>query len=309
MSAVSLVVAIVTHRRETELARLLASLRDGFPHPERIVICDHAPGGGVRAVAEASGLPVRVVEDAGNPGPGAGWTRAATAGLEDVPDAGSLLFLDDDVVLPPGALAAMVEGLREADLVAPLLEDAEGVLWGIPEPCVPAARKAIRRAHTPAEAVGLLGERPLSLCWCTGACVLVRTTLYKTTGPHRPDFFMLGEDLEFSMRASTVGRAVFLPKVSVPHLPPPSGITPSAARIKFCCLLQNLCHLSFHAPHSRHMRMYLPGNFRRFLRDFGIGGVADAIRCFVYGAILGEPAGGAHGRALHAAIARRMSSP
>src|SRR5690606_31506516 len=115
-------------------------------------------------------------------------------------------------------------------------------------------------------------------------------------GFHREDFWILGEDLEYAMRLAGQTRAVFTCRVSVPHLPPPPT-DPAAARrsdyVKFCSLLQNLSYLAFHSPHSRHMKRYLLGNFRRFLQTHRLTPrtLRDALACFRNGAIRGEPAG------------------
>ncbi len=289
----------VTHRRPQELKRLLDSLAASSRPPDLCVISDHAPDGTTAAMATQSSLNIKVLEDSSNPGPGAGWSNAAS-GLEKA----DLLFLDDDVVLPPDGIEKMVRLLSNADAVAPLLADSEGLLWGFPEPSLRNQRSLIRQARTPADALALLGPGPHPFCWCTGACVLVSSNLYHSTGPHRRDFWMLGEDLEFSMRAASGGRAVFTCEVVVPHLPPVGPASPASGYIKFCSLLQNLSYLSFHSPHSQHMTRYLPGNYLRFFRTFSWNAktLRDAWACFSGGAIHAEPAGAARGTALRKRI-------
>ncbi len=88
---------------------------------------------------------------------------------------------------------------------------------------------------------------------------------------------------------------------SVPHLPPPPANPAGAKRsdyVKFCSLLQNLSYLAFHSPHSRHMKRYLPGNFRRFFRTHSPPArtLRDAAACFWNGAVRGQPAGAISGR-------------
>ncbi len=302
----TLVALIVTHQRPVEMARLLEGLEKSTRKPDLCIVSDHAPGGDSKKWSSWAGLRVRVLEDPSNPGPGAGWANAAAA--NDLPDS-DLLFLDDDVVLGEGAIAGLSEFLGSADCVAPLLSDESGRLWGFPEPEDVRLRALIRKAGTPAEALELMGPGPHRMCWCTGACVLTTSEFYKKIGPHRRDFWMLGEDLEFSMRAATHGRAVFSCAVTVPHLPPPGPGTPVSNYIKFCSLLQNLCYLSGHSPNSQHMFRYLPGNFRRFVRTFGISPrtLRDGWTCFSGGLIFGEPAGTPRGTALRQRVRELMS--
>lgn len=295
--------AIVVWRRAEELRRLLSSLQQWKTPPQMVVVVDHAPGWGAREVAESSVLPVQILEDASNPGPGAGWSRAARLALENCPDAEAVWFLDDDVVVEPAAAQRLAEVLEQgADLAAPLLEDAGGRLWAFPEPEDLAARKLIRKAQTPRDALALLGAGPHRLCWCTGACVAVRSAFYRRLGPHRSDFFMLGEDLEFSMRAAALGQAVFVCDAVVFHWPPACSGASAADLLKFCALLQNLAWLAFHSPHSRHLKGYLAGNVRRFGRTYGWHRLPLALRCVWNGAVSGEPAGGPRGQALRAAL-------
>jgi len=301
------VAVIVTWRRERELERLLASLeRSSFPL-DGCVVMDHA--GTVPESFARRSFPVRIVQDTTNPGPGAGWANGARIAGEvfGKPD---VWYLDDDVVAPPGTLEILLREKKTAVAICPLLEDDEGRLWGFPEPVSKPDRKKIREAKTPADALRLLGPGPHPFCWATGACLLVDSSAIETVGAHRKDFWMLGEDLEFSMRLSATGRAVFTCLAAVPHLPPaPSNESDGRTSDyrKFCSLLQNLSCLSFHSPHSRHLWGYLPGNYRRFFRSHGIGPATlrDAATCFFQGVIRGHPAGYKSGEALRARIARR----
>ena len=215
----------------------------------------------------------------------------------------------------PGVVDGAPSGLTSppvgAVAICPLLEDRAGRLWGFPEPVSKSDREKIRSAATPADALRLLGPALHPFCWATGACILVDGGALDAVGLHRGDFWMLGEDLEFSMRLTATGRAVFTCLAAVPHLPPEPQDETEARRAdyrKFCSLLQNLSFLSFHSPHSRHMWRSLPGNFRRFFRSHGMspGSIHDAASCIFQGAICGHPAGHRSGVVLRERIARRQ---
>ena len=301
------VAVIVTWRREHELDRLLTSLEASTYPLEGCVVMDHA--GTVASGAVQRSFPVRLVQDLSNPGPGAGWANGTLAARESFGET-DIFYLDDDVVIPPRTLELLLQEKGDARAICPLLEDVDRMLWGFPEPLSKTGRKKIRLARTPVEALLLLGPEPQKFCWATGACVLVTAAGIAAAGVHRADFWMLGEDLEYSMRLAAGGRAVFTCLASVPHLPP----VPSDAAIarasdyrKFCSLLQNLSCLAFHSPDSGHLWTYLPGNFRRFFRSHGLtwNGARDAFACFWQGAVLGHPAGHKSGTALRGRIARR----
>lgn len=302
--------AVVTHRRPVELQRLLDRLASSSVPLLGCVIADHSPTGEIQKIAAASQVPTIVLEDATNPGPGAGWANATRAAIQHFGTAVTAIwYLDDDVVPPPDALRTCLDEMAasQAEAIAPLLKDAAGGLWGFPEPETKPLKRLIRQARTPAEARALLGEAPLPFCWCTGACFLVTRSMIEKAGLHRADFWLLGEDLEYSMRIAAMGRAVFTTKVAVLHLPPEPADAVSARRgdyLKFCSLLQNLSYLSFHSPHSRHMKTYLPGNYRRFFRAHGLSvrTIRDTAACFWNGALKAQPSGTPSGEALRKRI-------
>lgn len=305
---------IVTYRRPDPLARLLESLSGSTHRPSLTVVVDnHGDDPATRAVLDRVPFDLRYVPNPGNPGPGAGWKTGMQAALELVPPPGHLLLLDDDVVLPPDAIAALLAAARIPDpagAVAPLLCDAEGRLWGFPEPTDPALQKAIRAARTPLDCLDRIGPGPHPFAWCTGACVLVAREAVEACGFPRTDFRMLGEDLEYSMRIAAHLPARFAPTIVVPHLPPEPPDPQTARRgdaTKFLCLLQNLSYLAFHSPYSRHLRRYLAGNFRRWFNTHGWNhaGIAAALAAFRLGALRGEPAGLPDGEALRARYASR----
>jgi hypothetical protein len=121
--------------------------------------------------------------------------------------------------------------------------------------------------------------------------------------------WMLGEDLEFSMRAALFGKCGFVCDLVVDHLPPPAGTgTVRAHAVKFAALLQNLTYLALRSGLKTHLWRYLPGNFRRFFATFGWGldSARVALSCFAFGALAGEAAGGPRAENLRRAINASM---
>jgi len=302
------VAVVVTYRRLAELKRLVESLEASEVALLGCVIVDHEAAGTVRTALAGRRLDLRVIEDATNPGPGAGWANGARHARGEFGERAEVIwFLDDDVVILPDTLGTLLSemGRVKAGAMAPLLSDAEGKLWAFPEPDVRALRTKIREAATPADALRLLGDGPLRFCWATGACLLVSQAMIEKIGRHRGDFWMLGEDLEYSMRIAGEGTGYFTCRAVVAHLPPlPASETSArdADYLKFCALLQNLSYLAFHGPQGNHMAGYLAGNFRRFFRSHGfrIETVRDAVSCLWHGAVRGRPAGHESGEQLRA---------
>ena len=296
MPPVKIAAVVVTYQREVELVRLLKSIEESTLRPSLVVVVDHAAAASTEELLAQRDLPIVYVASPENPGPGAGWRKGMEIALTKNPETTHFLVLDDDVVLPSDAISKLVAASAKAAMVCPMLLDSEAQIWGFPEPKESKLRKQIRQIHTATESIAVFGTRPLPFVWCTGACVLVRRDAVDAVGFHRTDFWMLGEDLEYSMRVAAFGGGLFLPDVFVPHLPPASQ-NPDLAAIanlkKFKSLLQNLAYLSFHHPNSRHLRFYLPGNTRRYFRTFGwkISSLSGALSCLWKGAILGRPSG------------------
>lgn len=296
--------AIATHRRDTELARLLAALAASeLPFQGGIFVGDNAAAPETEVVCTSAPAPCHWLPQPENRGPAPAWNAAASRALAD-PAVTHVLVLDDDVVPPPDTTTVLLAALGEsqAAAAAPLLFDDHGRLWAFPEPCDVALRAAIRRVHAPEECRAALGTRPHRFCWATGACMLYSRRAFEEVGYLREDFWLLGDDLEFSMRVASLLGGVFTAGAAVPHLPPPADPATArpAHRAKFLALLQNLSYLAFHSPHRAHLRRYLPGNFKRYALTEGWapGTLRDACGAFYLGACRGQPAGTPAGRRL-----------
>lgn len=287
---------IVTFQREPELTRLLRSLEGSSLRPNLVVVVDHAARASTQDLLAKFHLETHYIAAPENPGPGAGWKNGMETALKRLPELTHFLILDDDVVLPVEAVQHLHSASASAAITCPMLLDSDEKIWAFPEPVDPPRRASIRKVHTPEDCIQLLGTEPLPFIWCTGACVMVRRDAVDAVGFHRTDFWILGEDLEYSMRLVGFGGGLFLPDLFVHHLPPPpkdARQAEAANRRKFDSLLQNLAYLSFHHPHSAHLKSYLPGNARRYFRTFGWNSDAffTVSKAFWRGAILGRPSG------------------
>ena len=328
------VVLIATYKRPVELRRLLDCLGKSTHTIHAIVVADNAAQPEIQTLIsnfqfQISNPITCYLPQTENRGCGAGLLQAEMTALDRFPEATHFWILDDDVIPPDDALKNLLHVLQNtpADLVVPLLADAKGLLWAFPEPGPRRGarhknlksevrnrdqERAIRQCRTPQDALEKLGRGPHPLCWCTGACVLVTRRALKSAGHHRGDFWILGEDLEFSMRIACKFPAVFVCDVVVPHIPPAADTAENLTHVKkFLSLLQNLAYLGFHQSHGFHIRTYLPGNFRRFFQTFGFSlrTLRWAWLAFWNGAVCGEPAGKEGGKRLRLEVDARHSLP
>jgi GT2 family glycosyltransferase len=159
-------------------------------------------------------------------------------------------------------------------------------------------RAAAKTRATPAEFRERLGSRLLDFTWTQGISLLVSRRAIDALGLHRPDFWVRGEDLEFSLRITAKYRGVFVPTVEVKHLPPPESgkASTDGEYLKHAALVQNVAFIGLRLAHGRRIAWTVPSNVVRFITNWGLRAVPDALRAVWRGAIRGEPAGAGNGK-------------
>ncbi len=304
--------SIATLRRPAELARALASLAAAGPELRAVFICDNDPASDSPAATVVSDA-ARQFPDVAfhrlapgvNLGVGGGLARAMAAAQAELGAALTHhLILDDDAILPIGSPRALAEAIAEAgaDAACPLVEDGEGKIGWFPRILDPLSWQAVKRAHTPEEYLATCGPAPRPFSWSTFVCLLVTGAAVREHGLPRTDFWVRGEDLEYSLRLTARRPGVFVPAVRVRHLPPdaPTG-NASAEGWKVLAMLQNSAFLGSRVPHAHVLLQHLPGNVARFLVSpaGGIAALGQVARALWNGLVRGRPAGAAGADQFH----------
>lgn len=173
---------------------------------------------------------VRLIETGTNGGMAAGNNVGMRAASGD-----SLLLLNSDAFLEPGALQAMVDRLHavsDATLaaVAPQLRNTDGTLQrslrGFPTTWRYATELLYLRRMAPRSQIcnafyggGLDTSRAQRVDWVTGACLLVPRAAIEAVGLMDESFFMYGEEVDWLRRMHRVGRSVWYePAAQVVHV-------------------------------------------------------------------------------------------
>lgn len=162
------------------------------------------------------------------------------------------------------------------------------------------AWQQIRRDITPEQFVSACGNGPWEFTWAPGVCVMVTRRAAEETGGPRSDYWLMGEDVEFSCRLTARYRGILVPEARAMHLqPPPQAQSQETLDrynfVKFCAFLTNTTYTSLNFRHGRRLMKHLPGNYVRFLRIYGwtFSNVKQAIQCFLWGGVRRLPAGSA----------------
>lgn len=172
--------------------------------------------------AHLHGLPrVRIVENRGNVGYGRGNNAAAKLARGEF-----VLIVNPDNTLPPDALETMLSFLQkhpDVGVVGPALVYPDGTVRPSARPFptpVDLLRKRMNPAlwHAAFEKNRKMDEKKeaVDVDWMVGACLLMKTDLYRTLGGFDERFFLFFEDIDLCRRVKRAGkRVVYLPQVRV----------------------------------------------------------------------------------------------
>ena len=305
MSAPSVVALTATHQRPAELARLGRSLAQIPSGISAWIVVDNAGDMATREAAEGTALRTHYLAVDRNLGCGGGLELAESRALELCPESTHLWILDDDTVVTPDALPILLGAMRDANAEAahPLTVAADGSLGWFPGLLDREKFRAIRDRQTPEQFVQRCGPEPIPFSWSQGIALLVTRSILEVVGLHRNDYWVRGEDLEFSLRITHRHRGIYVPEARVEHLPPASEHGSTASEYaKHRAMLQNLAYTSLRLRHGHRLIRTLPGNWLRFARTWGWQSsiFKDLTITFWQGALQGRPAGADNARAFQA---------
>lgn len=287
---------VVTYKRPQELQRLITSLLQGSLVPRRIVVVDNSPAQDAGDVCRSFDKICRHIAVGRNAGVGAGFNIGLRALEEDPPE--FVCALDDDCVMSHKALEFLIKALTENQRVsfaAPLVSDGSSK---------PVARPGFARKEDTIifkkaatwEALQSVSGSPLN--WATGICLLYRYCDAVSSELYRDDFWVLGEDVEFTLRLSKKSPGQLV-GVEVAHIPPTkiakSPADDKIAYVKFLALITNLSYFGTRLPHGHREITSIPKLVGRFLltapKFSGASRVRDAATAVWLGVARGQPAG------------------
>jgi GT2 family glycosyltransferase len=264
MPALSIV--IVNFNARQHLEDCLESLTSSPPAiPHDIIVVDNAStDGSVRAV-RARWPSVTVIENAANLGFAAGNNRGIRASRGAL-----ILLLNNDTIVPSGAIDRLVEALRahpDAAVAGPRLIDETGrteLSFGpMISPLNELRQKWTAGLHR--RGVGVVSRwverataRERYVDWVSGACLLVHRSDAEHVGLLDERYFLYTEDVDFCAAIRAAGRRVlFTPDAQIVHL---RGRSRATAATEMNAAYRR-SHLAFYAKHhpgwTPLLRLYL----------------------------------------------------
>jgi len=230
----SLAVVIVNYNTRDLLRDCLASLaQNGFPGPLEVWVVDNASTDGSAELVRAQFPQVRLVVNGHNGGYAYANNLAVRQILAASPAPDYVMLLNSDTVVPPGALAGLVDYLEthpEAGVAGPRLLLPDGSLdlacrRSFPSPAafiyhaIGLSKLFPRSPRFARYNLTYLDERlETEVDGVVGACMLLRTGVIREAGLLDETYFMYGEDLDWTYRIKQYGwRVMYVPSVIIHH--------------------------------------------------------------------------------------------
>lgn len=222
-----LAIVIVNYNARAHLEACLASLEAAPPvTPHEIVVVDNASTDGSVAAVRARWPAVAVHALPDN----AGFSAANNVGIR-ASTGEFILLLNNDTIVPPGALDALVARLEAAPGAAaagPRLVDGAGApelsFGPMISPLGELRQKLLtslyrRRVAWAVSRVERLTREEHGVDWVSGACLLVRRAAAEAAGLLDERYFLYTEDVDFCAALRARGhRILYTPAATVVHL-------------------------------------------------------------------------------------------
>lgn len=232
-SAADVAVIVITYNSAVELTALIASLRrEAESVTMRVIVADNGSVDSTRQLV-AGQDDILLVPTGGN----IGYARGINSAMRRVSGARTVLILNPDLTVEPGAISAMLRRIDSsgAGIVVPSILDDENAVY-----------PSLRREPTISRSIGdaLLGSHARSrpawaseiefdpesyrhahqIDWATGAALLIDREVADAIGPWDGRFFLYSEETDFFRRARRAGYTVWYePAARVRHSQGGSG--------------------------------------------------------------------------------------
>ena len=217
-----LTIVIVSRNTASLLANSLTSFRDGARALGcGVIVVDNASTDGSPELITREFPNVQLIRNSEN----IGFGRANNQGWR-VSHSKYVLFLNSDTLVPPGALAQLIEFMNshpDAGVCSPRLLCADGTTQSFAFGCDPTPAYLLARGwsrvflHRPRHDWETRDAQTVD--WVSGACLLARRNALERVDGFDEEFFMYFEDNDLCLRIRRAGWKIFYnPQVTITHL-------------------------------------------------------------------------------------------
>jgi GT2 family glycosyltransferase len=291
-SAAAVFAIIPAYARPELLRRALASLADQAPALCGAIVVNNSRDAETLRVAAEAKVRTIVLTPRCNLGT-AGGIGAGLRAFLAIPTATHAWIMDDDAVATPGALQAMLAGMKDsgAHAAMPLLTDENDRVSLLPFRIPGKSNIWTTQGPKVAEFYRHCGDKPRTWYWAIWASLVISRRAVETIGFPRAELWSQFSDFEYTLRLTEKFVGVLAPQAICRHLPPAS--TGGAAfEAKLYAALQNGNYVMLRLPHGRRAARHWPGLNFRFLRHhrWSLRAWRDVMAAFFNGAVLRRPA-------------------
>jgi N-acetylglucosaminyl-diphospho-decaprenol L-rhamnosyltransferase len=239
-------VVVLSYDRPTYLRQALASLVAQSVTDREIVVVDNRSASSAEVARVVAAFPeARLHAFPAN----LGFTGGMNGGIA-LATGRYVLLTEDDIVLEPGCLEALLSdarGRERGGVVTGMMLDADTgrvrAAGGEVDLGPPYRLAIVGEGHDPRD----LPERPYSVSFASGAFLFLDRRALEALGGFRGDYFMYGEDVELCLRARRLGLEIrVVPSARFAHLPPRAAAASPA--VKYHMVKNLLATYTLYAP-------------------------------------------------------------
>jgi GT2 family glycosyltransferase len=224
-------IVVSYNTRETTLECLRCLRGEMASIASEIIVVDNASTDGSAAAIRKDFPEATVLKNTENKGFGAANNQAMRQARGEF-----FLLINSDAFAKPGAIAAMLDAMRQRSdvaVVGPRLLNSDGTMqrscFRFPSPGRAWAENLWLSAFVPnhwelADYRKWAHDRQREVDFVIGACFLVRRTVFEKIGGFDEKFFMYSEEVDWQKRMHEAGwKILFTPAAQVTHLAGASG--------------------------------------------------------------------------------------
>ena len=149
-----------------------------------------------------------------------GVAPGRNVGLKTCKDSDFVLILDNDTIVLPGAIEALVDYMEAnpaTGLCAPRLESPDGRCQSSYK-AFPGVMEKLRNIHGRSPYSGAIVDKPMEPFYVIGACQMIRGEAMRKVGLLDDNIFFGPEDADYCMRIREAGyKVVYLPHIIIIH--------------------------------------------------------------------------------------------